>query len=72
MYYFFNLFISYFCKFWIFSYRILGNQLMSPKDQGFQLIEREGSRPMTGSLGLVDVTENEIAATQDIQGWVDG
>lgn len=41
---------------------------MSPKDQGFQLIEREGSRPMTGSLGLVDVTENEIAATQDIQG----
>lgn len=48
--------------------RILGNQLMSPKDQGFQLIEREGSRPMTGSLGLVDVTENEIAATQDIQG----
>uniref|UniRef100_A0A8W8M8F0 DUF3719 domain-containing protein n=1 Tax=Magallana gigas TaxID=29159 RepID=A0A8W8M8F0_MAGGI len=48
--------------------RILGNQLMSPNDQGFQLIEREGSRPMTGSLGLVDVTENEIAATQDIQG----
>nr|XP_022314171.1 protein FAM149B1-like isoform X4 [Crassostrea virginica] len=48
--------------------RILGNQLLSPKDQGFQLIEREGSRPMTGSLGLVDVTENEIAATQDIQG----
>lgn len=45
---------------------------MSPKDQGFQLIEREGSRPMTGSLGLVDVTENEIAATQDIQGWVEG
>lgn len=25
---------------------------------------------MTGSLGLVDVTENEIAATQDIQGLV--
>ncbi|XP_062594433.1 protein FAM149B1-like isoform X4 [Saccostrea cucullata] len=48
--------------------RILGNQLMSPKDQGFQLIEREGSRPMTGSLGLVDVTETEIADTQDIQG----
>ncbi|XP_048759814.1 protein FAM149B1-like isoform X2 [Ostrea edulis] len=48
--------------------RILGNQLMSPRDQGFQLIEREGSRPMTGSLGLMDVTDIEIAATQDIQG----
>lgn len=41
---------------------------MSPQDQGFQLIEREGSRPSTGTLGLMDVTDVDIAATQDIQG----
>ncbi|KAJ8321416.1 hypothetical protein KUTeg_001032, partial [Tegillarca granosa] len=47
--------------------RILGRQLISPQDVGFQAIERESSRPSTGTLGLTDVTDQDLASTQELQ-----
>ncbi|OWF49843.1 protein FAM149B1-like isoform X2 [Mizuhopecten yessoensis] len=57
------------CKEWNLKFphlRILGSQLFHPQDMGFQAIEREGSRPSTGSMGLVDITDQEMVTTQDI------
>ncbi|KAK3089222.1 hypothetical protein FSP39_001872 [Pinctada imbricata] len=48
--------------------RILGKQMLSLQESGYKSIPREGSRPSTGTVGLMDVTDLDISGAQDIQG----
>ena len=44
---------------------------MPSRDSGFEMIERDMSRPSTtGSMGLVDVTELDMSGSTDSQGYV--
>ena len=42
---------------------------MPPKDSGFEIIERDMSRPSTtSSMGLLDITEQDYSGSTDSQG----
>ena len=44
---------------------------MPPKDSGFEIIERDMSRPSTtSSMGLLDVTDQDLSGSADSQGYV--
>ena len=49
--------------------RVLGRQLLPVQESGYELIEREMSRPnTTSSMGLMDVTDQDLSGSQDSQG----
>lgn len=53
----------------LYFYRILGRQLMLPQDTGYHVIHTDSSRPSTGSMGITDITDHDISATPDFQGY---
>ncbi|XP_045212450.2 protein FAM149B1-like isoform X2 [Mercenaria mercenaria] len=49
--------------------RVLGRQLLPVQESGYEVIERELSRPnTTSSMGLMDITDQDLSGSQDSQG----
>ncbi|KAL4239579.1 hypothetical protein ACF0H5_000390 [Mactra antiquata] len=60
------------CQEWVSLFphlRVLGRQLLPVQEVGYEVITRELSRPnTTSSMGLMDVTDQDLSGSQDSQG----